>query len=375
MRLAVLCDFREENWPSMDLVADMLLAEVRADLTSGVRALRICPTMTRRFSRLPFVDARPAAFNLDRLLNRFWDYPRHLRRRVRQFDWYHVADHSYAQLVHVLPPERTGVFCHDLDSFRCLLEPGKEPRPRWFACMMRRVLKGLQKAAVVFYSTADVRRRIEQYGLIDTAKLVQVPYGVSREFSPEPTDDAAAAESMAELNGRPFLLHVGSCISRKRIDVLLDVFAELHRRLPELMLVQVGGNWTAPQQAQLERLRLQARVIQRRGLHRRELATLYRRSSLVLLPSESEGFGLPLIEALACGARVVVSDIPVLREVGGSAVSYCPVGQIRQWADTVCQLLADWTAGPDRISRLAQASRFSWARHAHEILSAYRRLA
>jgi len=96
MRLAVLCDFRAENWPSMDLVADMLLAEVRADLTSGVRALRICPTMTRRFSRLPFVDARPAAFNLDRLLNRFWDYPRHLRRRVRQFDWYHVADHSYA---------------------------------------------------------------------------------------------------------------------------------------------------------------------------------------------------------------------------------------------------------------------------------------
>jgi glycosyltransferase involved in cell wall biosynthesis len=241
--------------------------------------------------------------------------------------------------------------------------------------MMRRVLKGLQKAAVVFYSTADVRRRIEQYGLVDSAKLVQVPYGVSREFSPEPTEDDAAAESMAGLNGRPFLLHVGSCISRKRIDVLLDVFAELHRRLPELMLVQVGGNWTAPQQAQLERLRLQARVIQRRGLHRRELATLYRRSSLVLLPSESEGFGLPLIEALACGARVVVSDIPVLREVGGSAVSYCPMGQIQQWADVVYQLIADPTAGPDRESRLAQASRFSWVRHAHEILSAYRRLA
>ena len=375
MRIAVLCDFREENWPSMDLVADKLLAEVQADPTSGVRAVRICPGMIRRFSRLPIVGGRPAAFNLDRFLNRFWDYPRHLSRRKCQFDWYHVADHSYAQLVHVLPPERTGVFCHDLDSFRCLLEPGTEPRPRWFACMMRRVLKGLQKAAVVFYSTADVRRRIEQYGLVDTAKLVQVPYGVSQEFSPEPTIDDLAAESMPGLNGRPFLLHVGSCIPRKRIDVLLGVFAELHRRLPEIMLVQVGGCWTADQQRRIDRFRLQAAVIQRQGIHRRELAALYRRSSVVLLPSEAEGFGLPLIEALACGTRVVVSDIPVLREVGGSAVSYCPVGQIQQWADVVYQLIADPTVGPDRESRLAQASRFSWARHAHEILSAYRRLA
>jgi glycosyltransferase involved in cell wall biosynthesis len=240
--------------------------------------------------------------------------------------------------------------------------------------MMRRVLKGLQKAAVVFYSTADVRRRIEQYGLLDPAKLVQVPYGVSQEFGPEPTDDDSAAESMTGLNGRPFLLHVGSCIPRKRIDVLLDVYAELHRRLPEFMLVQVGGVWTADQQSRIDRLGLQAAVIQRRGLHRRELATLYRRSSLVLLPSEAEGFGLPLIEALACGARVVVSDIPVLREVGGGAVSYCPVGQLQQWTETVCQMIADPTAGPDRESRLAQASRFSWSRHAHEILSAYRRL-
>jgi hypothetical protein len=50
------------------------------------------------------------------------------------------------------------------------------------------------------------------------------------------------------------------------------------------------------------------------------------------------------------------------------------VGQLQQWTETVCQMIADPTAGPDRESRLAQASRFSWARHAHDILSAYRRL-
>jgi glycosyltransferase involved in cell wall biosynthesis len=374
IRLAVLCDLREENWPSMDLVAEMLLAEVRADPSAGVRAMRICPRMTRRFSHLPIVGSRPGAFNLDRLLNRFWDYPRNLDSRKSLFDWFHVVDHSYAQLVHVLPPGRTGVFCHDLDTFQCLLEPQQERRPRWFQSMMRRVLKGFQKAAVVFHTTAEMRRRIEEYALVDPAKLVHVPLGVSPEFSPEPTDDDSVAEALAGLNGKSFLLHVGSCIQRKRIDVLLNLFAAVRGNMPELVLVQAGGQWTPTQHAQIERLELGGAIIQQRGLDRQALAMLYRRATLVVLPSEAEGFGLPVIEALACGTRVVASDIPVLREVGGSAVSFCPVADIQRWVDMVCRLLAEPAAAPPRESRLAQARQFSWARHAQTILEAYRRM-
>src|SRR5204863_273063 len=57
------------------------------------------------------------------------------------------------------------------------------------------------------------------------------------------------------------------------------------------------------------------------------LAALYRRAAIVLQPSEREGFGLPLIEAMACGTPVVASDLAALREVGGDAVRYCPVGE------------------------------------------------
>ena len=74
------------------------------------------------------------------------------------FDLFHVVDHTYAQLVHALPADRTGVYCHDLDAFRCLLEPAADPRPRWFRALARRILTGMQKAAVVFHNSAPDRR-------------------------------------------------------------------------------------------------------------------------------------------------------------------------------------------------------------------------
>src|SRR5262249_3532177 len=229
----------------MDLVAEMLLAQ-----PSGLDVRQVCPPYRRRLTRLPWVGRPRLAINADRLLNRFVNYPSHLRRCRGDFDLFHVVDHSYAHLVRVLPADRTGVFCHDLDTFRCLLEPERERRPRWFRTMTRRILTGMQKAAVVFHTTDEVRRQIERHGLIDPARLVKAPLGLASEFDPTAGDDRAITPA---LEGGPFLLHVGSCIPRKRIDVLLAVFAELHARRPELRLVKVGGPWTAQQTEQIER--------------------------------------------------------------------------------------------------------------------------
>ena len=356
----------------MDLFADMLLVESRVRPDEGPRAVDFCPPFRRRFSRIPWWGRR-AAFNADRLLNRLWDYPRRLRRRAAEFEAFHVCDHSYAQLVHVLPTGRAGVYCHDLDAFRCLLEPAREQRPRWFRTAARHVLRGLQKAALVFYSTAAVRERIESHGLIDGNRLVHAPPGVSPEFTADPTAPDAAVPFPAP-GGRPLLLHVGSCIPRKRIDVLLSVFARVRELLPDLVLVQVGGRWSEIHQEQIARLGLGRSLFQARGLSRGNLAALYRAAAVVLQPSEAEGFGLPLAEALACGAAVAASDLPVLREVGGSAAVYRPVGDIDAWSEVVTELLARPESAPPRAIRLAQGRRYSWAAHADVVLSAYRRL-
>ncbi len=371
-RLAVLCDYPEEGWPSMDLCAEMLLAHLHGEHGHRVQASRFCPPFRRRLGALPLVGRRPWCRSADRLLNRFWDYPRRLRARVGDFDLFHLADHSYSQLVHELPPGRVGVLCHDLDTFRCLLAPRLEPRPRWFRRMVRRILDGFRKAALVFHVSRATGRQLEQLGLIDPSRLVHAPNGVAPEFTAEPPEGGEPL--LPGLEGQPFLLHVGSCLARKRIDVLLEVFARVRARLPGLMLVQVGGSWTAGQFGQIARLGIAGALVQVRALERRAVAALYRRAALVLQPSEAEGFGLPVVEALACGAVVVASDLAVLREVGGEAAVYCPVGDVPAWEETVHRLVEQPARAPERTTRLGHAHRFSWSAQADVIVSAYERL-
>jgi glycosyltransferase involved in cell wall biosynthesis len=308
--------------------------------------------------------------NFNRLINRHHHYPRSAGRLAHACDAFHVVDHSYAQVLHALPVNRAGVFCHDLDTFRCLLEPALEPRPKWFRAMARRTLRGLQKAAVVFHATAAVRADIQKHALIDPARLVHAPLGIADEFTPNLNRSAGAPGAV-----EPFgVLHVGSCIPRKRIDVLLNVFARLREIHPAARLLQIGGEWTAAQREIIDRHDLARSLDQQRGLDRVELARHYRNASLVAVTSEAEGFGLPVIEALACGASVLASDIPVLREVGGDAIDYAPVGQIDAWTEAASRLLTDATAAPPLSRRLARASLYSWAHHADVIAGAYERL-
>ena len=367
VRLAVLRDYREENWPSMNLCADMLLTHL-PQVAPNFVIDDCCPPYRRRFTRLPVLGESRFALNTDRLLNRFHDYPRRARRIRNEFDVFHVVDHSYAQLVHQLPAEHVGVQCHDLDAFRSLLEPESEPRPAWFRQLMSRVLDGLKRAAVVFYASAEVGRAINAAGICTADRLVYAPYGVAAEFLEKGDDIAPPLPS-----GPPYLLHVGSCIDRKRVDVLLDVYANL-RPGRRLRLVQIGGVWTPAQVEQITRLGIENDVVQLRGLTRRQLAAIYRDAALVLQPSDAEGYGLPVVEALACGANVVVSDIPVLREVGGDVVSFAPVADIAAWNDIASRLLDAPETAPSLEVRRAWAAKFTWEAQARTIAEAYRKL-
>lgn len=363
-RLAILADYLEESWPSMARMAGRLHAAL-ADGRRGVAADLRRPPFVRRAARLGV--ARGLGHNADRLLNRLVDYPRWLRRQVRrgEADLWHVADHSYGQLLHELPPQRSGVFVHDLDTFRCLIDPAAAPRPRWFRAMMRRVLAGVQRAAVVFHLSEAVRREIERHGLLDASRLVHAPPG---------TSIAAPADAAPPPLDGPYLLHVGSCVARKRIDVLLEAFARAASGRADLRLAQIGGAWTAPQRTQIERLGIASRLRQARGVGDEELARWYAGASAVLLTSDAEGFGLPVVEALACGAPVVASDIEALREAGGDAATYRPAGDVEAWAATIDALLDGRLALPPPQRRRARAALFTWERHADAVAGAYRRI-
>src|SRR5438309_3598020 len=177
IRVAVIADLLEEGWPSMDLVATMLYTAPRRD---GVDAALIRPEMVRRWSRRD--AARGVAYTADRIVNRMWDYPRTLARRHDAFDVFHVTDHSYSQLVHVLPAERTVVTCHDLDTFRSVLEPGSEARSWPFRVMTRRILAGLRKAARIVCDSEATRATAVRHRLVSEERVVVAPLGLHPAF-------------------------------------------------------------------------------------------------------------------------------------------------------------------------------------------------
>jgi len=366
----------------MDLVADMLLDHLQRDYSEVVAATRICPPMRRRFAQTPKIKGERQSgsrFNADRVLNRFWDYPRFVRGLKSEFDLFHLIDHSYAQLLHELPPERTIVTCHDLDTFQCLLNPAAEPRSVFFRKMMSHTLSGFRRAARVTCDSVATRDELLAHELVKPERAVVIPNGVHPSCSPEA--DMVADEEATRLLGKASagaldILHVGSTIPRKRIDLLLRIFAAIRKEFPEARLIRVGGSFTGEQAKLVAELRIAEAIVMLPHLERDLLAAVYRRAAVVLQPSEREGFGLPIVEAMACGTAVVASDLPVLREVGGDAALYCAIGDTSTWTEAVIRLVLarkekaqSWSERRD--AGIAQAVKFSWAEYTKKMVSLY----
>ena len=380
-RLALICDLAEEEWPSMDLVGEMLYQNLRAFHSTEFATTQVQPRMQRRWSNLPLIGRTRLAHNTDRLLNRMGDYPRYLRTRMNQFDVFHIVDHSYSHLALTLGPARTVITCHDLNTFRCLLEPENEPRPRWFQAVTRRILKGMTSCAHVVCVSEVVRQEILRHRLVPDARLSVVQNAAHPSCCPlpDPDADAIAAGLLAADPGRQtsYLLHVGSTAARKRIDLVLEIFAAVRNEAPGARLVRVGGPFTAAQSLLAEKLGVAGAIQVLPFLDRSVLAAVYRRASILLQPSDAEGFGLPVLEALACGCPVIASDLPVLCEVGGTAAIYCPVGDIPAWTRAAVELLREQAFGAQffaqrRERACEQASFFSWAEASRKLAGVYR---
>lgn len=333
----------------MDLCADMLVkhAPLEAGLNLSV------PHYRKLVGFLPSKKAK----NFDRWYNRWRIYPRHVKQLAAQPGFFHIVDHSYAHLAHFLPEGRVGIYCHDLDAFKCVLTPEQEPRSKSFRNMMSRVFEGFKKARVVFCNTKTTQNSILELGIWNVNDVIHVPLGVADEFSPQ-----------GDREKGHYLLHVGSCIARKRIDVLLRAFEDVCKKAnhANLKLIQAGGNFSSEQRRQIQDLGLISRVEQRQNLTREDLARLYRGTKCLVITSDAEGFGLPVIEGLSCGARIVASDIPALREVGGEDIDYFTSGNPCACAESILNALS---ISVD-LQNLPKG-KWSWAEHAQKICGIY----
>lgn len=170
----------------------------------------------------------------------------------------------------------------------------------------------------------------------------------------------------------PFLLFVGTLEPRKNIPFLVKVFAQILPSFPELKLVLVGRRgWGYPEiLAAIQGENMADHVIWLKGVDDESLRSLYRMASLFVYPSFNEGFGLPLVEAMACGLPIVASPEAASPDVAGQAVVLCPLGDSEAWRKAVTTLLNR----PEERARmsaegLAQSQAFRWSTVAENILS------
>ena len=359
----------------MDLIADMLMETLPAVAGNRVAVTRLCPPMRQRWTRLPLIGRAARAQLGDRLTGRFWDYPRWLAPQASRFDVFHIVDQSYAHLTRVLPARSAIVTCNDVDAIRAAL-PGNTHAFQPSRLLAAHILDGLSRAAHI--ACISRATQVELLAAADIpAERVSVSHlGVHPACSPSP-DPRSDAEIENRIGRESVdLLHVGNTSPRKRLDTAIRILSGVRSVFPGTRLVRVGGALPAAERALAGRLGVLDAIVEMPFLERRVLAAVYRRAAMVIMPSDREGFGLPVVEAMACGVPVVASDIPALREVGGDATTYCPVDDVPRWTAEIIALLrhretdaAGWETR--RRECLAAAARFSWPGFASAMAQLY----
>jgi len=174
---------------------------------------------------------------------------------------------------------------------------------------------------------------------------------------------------------QPYLLFVGLLSERKNCVTLIEAFDRIAAELPELQLVLAGGRAHGFERIgeRLSRSRHAGRIVLPGFVADDDLPALYSGALAFVFPGENEGFGLPLLEAMACGVPVVAADTPVSREVAGDAACLLDMSDPQALAFGLAQLSNDEPRRQDLTARgQRQAGCFTWREAAERTMAVYR---
>lgn len=237
----------------------------------------------------------------------------------------------------------------------------------------RAVWRAICEARMLIVTTSATADGVGALSSSARARTVVVPMAPDVEFQPA-VDPAATTARVAALLGSdaPFLLVVGQDAPNKRQAVALQAFAAGAPKTWRLILVQRQAHDGALRRL-AARIGIAKRVTWLPSVAHGDLVTLYQSARALLQPSNYEGFGLPLLEAMSCGCPVIASDLPTLREVIGNGGALVPVDEVAGFANAIRRLAeSEALASDSRHAAHARSRIYSWDRCARETHDVYR---
>jgi len=292
---------------------------------------------------------------------------RRFRSSEERFEVFHAINY--------LPPGKFRrpvlPFIHDMSHVR---HPRMHPKDR--VELLRRQLALVIDAP--FVQTNSLFSKGEIVAVLGVpADRIHVTYAApGAEFQPRADgDDAWLAKS--ELAARRYILAVGTREPRKNFKSVAEAYASLpkdmQRRIPLVWCGPAGwGDLSLPRSVARAKEAGHIRIFG--YVPNRELAALYRNCTLFVMASVYEGFGMPVVEAMACRARVALSRIPVFEEIAGNYARYVEPLDVEEWGRAISETIEDTCDQQRTNERQPDLARFSWQSSAATTLELYRRL-
>jgi alpha-1,3-rhamnosyl/mannosyltransferase len=237
--------------------------------------------------------------------------------------------------------------------------------------------RGAATAAHILVDSESVRGEVIQHLGLDPRRVTTVHMGISSNFRVQSQEDIASVRQRLELPER-YLLYVGTVEPRKNLAMLLRAYCDLSSEQRDGCPLVIGGSWGWKSEPERELFESEAKHRNVRYLGYvadEDLPALYGGALALLYPSFYEGFGLPPVEAMACGSAAIVSTADAVREVVGTQAIQIDPRDSSGWRNAMLKAITDRDyLAPYRRGAVAHAAQFDWTRAARTTLDVYQRV-
>lgn len=374
MRIAIVRRIPNTSF-SMDVYADGLI--------SGLKTVRPDWEIIELQPQANSAEKSNLSHKLGKYYEQYWRYPQAIKKKAA--DIFHVIDHSDGHLVRWLKSTTAPVVatCHDLIN---LLQPANANHqaalPMLSSALWNYSVKGLRGADHVVTVSAHTAKDVRNLLDIPDNNLTVVHNAVEAVFHQLPANTVKPVFDQYKIPPERFcLLNVGSSQPRKNITTVLKVMAKLVSQQSDasvgqsIHLIKAGADFTAEQLSIIQAYGLANHITHIRNPDKATLVKLYNAADVLVAPSLYEGFGITILEAMACGTPTITSTVSSLPEISGDAAILVEPNDVDAIASAILSLKAAPLLCQELIEKgLEHVKAFTWQNSAEKVSQVYEQL-